>query len=125
MERSLKFYVEGLGFALKRHWSPEGKIRWCWLELGGAALMLQAFVKAPEGKLGAGVSIYFQCDDALALYREFISHGIDAVEPQAGNQQWDTRLNDPDGYRLQFASPTDIPEETKLFEISSQTSGGR
>ena len=41
MDRSLRFYVNGLGFALKNKWVVDEKIRWCWLELGGAALMLQ------------------------------------------------------------------------------------
>jgi hypothetical protein len=41
---------------------PEGKLRWCWLQLGGAALMLQDFWRhgqhggAPEGKLGLNPS---------------------------------------------------------------------
>jgi lactoylglutathione lyase len=51
MESSLRFYVDGLGFTMKRHWIPdgdghypaEGKIRRCWLELGHAAIMLQEF----------------------------------------------------------------------------------
>jgi len=30
----LSFYVDGLGFTIKHQWSPEGRIRWCWLELG-------------------------------------------------------------------------------------------
>lgn len=59
MERSLKFYIDGLGFALTQSWSPEGKIRWCLLELGGAALMLQEFANPPEGKPGVGVSSTF------------------------------------------------------------------
>lgn len=120
MARSLKFYVDGLGFVMTRHWSPEGRIRWCWLELGGAALMLQEFVKRPEGKLGAGVSTCFQCEDAVALHREFISRGLAASEPQVGNGLWDTHLDDPDGYRLHFASPTDVPEETKLSEVTAE-----
>jgi lactoylglutathione lyase len=40
MEASLRFYVEGLGFEMIKHWIDEGKFRWCWLQLGGAALML-------------------------------------------------------------------------------------
>ena len=43
MEASLRFYVEGLGFEMKQRWIDEGKLRWCWLERGGAALMLQEF----------------------------------------------------------------------------------
>lgn len=118
IERSLKFYVDGLGFTMKNHWSPEGRIRWCWLELGSAALMLQEFVKAPEGKLGGGVSINFQCEDAVAIYHELRSRGIEASEPHVGNGLWDTHLDDPDGYRFHFASPTDVPEETKLSEVA-------
>jgi lactoylglutathione lyase len=43
MEVSLRFYVEGLGFKRTKQWLPDGRIRWCWLELGGAALMLQEY----------------------------------------------------------------------------------
>jgi len=122
MERSLRFYVDGLGFTIKNQWVPDGTIRWCWLEKGGAALMLQTFGKVPEEKPGIGVSLAFQCEDALALYREFISRGLDASEPQVGNSLWVTLVTDPDGYRLEFASPTDVPEETRLSELSTDSS---
>lgn len=62
IETSLRFYVDGLGFAMTKKWIDEGKLRWCWLDLGGAALMLQEFRKegreswVPEGKVGVGVS---------------------------------------------------------------------
>jgi lactoylglutathione lyase len=29
---------------------------------------------------------------------------------------WVTVINDPDGYTLDFESPTDVPEDTKLSE---------
>jgi lactoylglutathione lyase len=115
MEASLRFYVEGLGFEMTKKWLPEGKIRWCWLQLGGAALMLQEFRKdhAPEGKLGLGVSVCFQCKDAPALYHAFTSRGIQAKNPFVGNGMWVTIASDPDGYKLDFESPTDVPEETE------------
>jgi catechol 2,3-dioxygenase-like lactoylglutathione lyase family enzyme len=62
MEESLRYYVEGLGFEMTRKWIDEGKLRWCWLEIGDAALMLQ---------------------------------------------------EDPDGYRIDFESPTNVPEDTE------------
>ena len=123
MDRSLHFYVDGLGFTLKNKWLVDEKIRWCWLELGGAALMLQTFAtdghhaKPASGKLGDGVSLEFQCQDAIALYREFISRGLVASEPQVGNAMWTTTLTDPDGYHLGFESLTDTPEDTKLSEL--------
>jgi lactoylglutathione lyase len=123
MDRSLRFYVDGLGFTLKNKWVVDDKIRWCWLELGGAALMLQTFAKdghhvtPPTGKLGEGVSLEFQCQDTVALYYEFISRGLAASEPEVGNAMWVTRLTDPDGYHLGFESLTDTPEDTKLSEL--------
>jgi lactoylglutathione lyase len=118
MEESLRFYVDGLGFEMTHKWIDEGTVRWCWLQRGGAALMLQDFRReggqtwSPEGKLGLGVSIMFVCDDALAIYHEVTARGIRASRPFVGNGMWVTSLRDPDGYSVEFESPTDVPEET-------------
>ena len=122
MEESLRFYVDGLGFNMTKKWIDDGKLRWCWLEHGEAALMLQEFKKeghdswVPDGKVGVGVSICFQCEDALAIYHEIISRGIKASRPFVGNGMWVTGLSDPDGYKIEFESYTDVPEETVLPE---------
>ena len=124
MEASLRFYVDGLGFAMTKKWTPDGdgKVRWCWLELGDAALMLQEFKKndprfsGQEGKLGTGVSICFTCRDALKIYREIKARGIEAARPFVGNSMWVTSVSDPDGYRIDFESYTDAPEETVFSE---------
>ena len=125
MKRSLRFYLDGLGFILKHKWEPEGQIRWCWLTRGGASIMLQEFVKdghpgrRPEGVLGQGVNLCFQCDDALALYHESRARGLDPSEPFVGNSMWVTSLRDPDGYRVEFESMTDITEDTTLGEFEA------
>ena len=49
MGRSLRFYLDGLGFTLNNKWEPEGRVRWCWITRGGASLMLQEFVKEGDG----------------------------------------------------------------------------
>ena len=122
MEQSLRYYLDGLGFTMTNKWTPDGRIRWCWLQLGGAALMLQEFRTeghdswVPEGKVGVGVSICFTCRDALALYREFRSRGIEPQRPFVGNRMWVTPVTDPDGYKLFFESPTDAPEESTYAE---------
>jgi lactoylglutathione lyase len=71
----------------------------------------------PTGKVGIGVSLCFMCEDAIAIYREALAAGLEASEPQVGNAMWTTSLVDPDGYRLDFESLTDVPEETKLSEV--------
>jgi lactoylglutathione lyase len=125
MEASLRFYVDGLGFAMTKKWTPngDGRVRWCWLELGNAALMLQEYRKdhhpnsgRPDGALGAGVSICFVCKDALTIYREAKARGVDAGRPFVGNAMWVTSVCDPDGYRIDFESYTDAPEESVLPE---------
>jgi lactoylglutathione lyase len=127
MEASLRFYVDGLGFEMMKKWTPDGdgKVRWCWLEIGGAAIMLQEFRKEghdswkPESKVGVGVTICFQCKDALAIYREAKARGIEAKRPFVGNGLWVTSVQDPDGYKLEFASPTEVPEETVFQETQA------
>ena len=116
IETSVRWYVDRLGFAMTKAWRREGKLRWCWLQLGDAALMLQEFATPPEGTLGAGVSINFICDDAVAVYREVTARGVDAKRPFVGNGMWVTSMADPDGYRLDFESVTDAAEESELAE---------
>ena len=124
---SARFYVDGLGFTMTHRWIDEGKLRWCWLCRGGAAVMLQEFWKegphasAPSGTLGEGVSTYFLCEDALALYREVTSRSVAAKRPFVGNGMWVTGIPDPDGYQLFFESPTDAPEETQWSDARLMT----
>ena len=124
MDESLRFYVDGLGFRMTKNWIVGGKVRWCWLELGRTAIMLQQNSpgKAPEGKPGVGVSICYQCEDALAIYRKAMSRGITVQRPFVGNGMWVAQMNDPDGYNLSFQSATDAPEESVLSEgVGSST----
>ncbi len=118
IEASLRFYVGGLGFTITRHWEPGGRIRWCWLELGQVAIMLQEYWKDgrpggwPTGPLGQGVSICFMCADAITMYHDSRARELKPARPFVGNNLWVTSFTDPDGYRLDFESPTDVPEET-------------
>lgn len=118
IDASLRFYVTGLGFTMTHQWAPEGRIRWCWLERGGAGVMLQEYWKdgrqggAPAGPLGQGVSICFMCADAIAVYHETRARGLSPSRPYVGNNLWVASFTDPDGYRLDFESPTDVPEDT-------------
>ena len=121
MEASLDFYLNKLGFKLTNQWTPRGKIEWCWLQRECAALMLQEprskdhwLFNLPEP--GKGISICYQCEDALALYHEFTGKGVEIKEPFVGNNLWVVAFNDPDGYKLDFESPTDVEEETTYFE---------
>ena len=121
MERSIRFYIDGLGFELTNKWIDGDRLRWCWLQLGGAAIMLQEFKKGGhdlprDEKVGIGVSIYFICEDALSIYREARSRNLMPKTPFVGNGMWVIEFADPDGYRIFFESPTSDPEETVFTE---------
>ena len=120
MDASLKFYVDNLGFIMTNKWTPRGKIEWCWLRRDDVSLMLQEWKDKEkfdrEGPKGRGVSICFQCADAIVLYREFILRGVDVLEPFVGNNMWVVGLDDPDGYHLNFESATDAPEGMKYSD---------
>jgi len=118
IDASLRFYVDGLGFSVRQQWAPEGRVRWCWLERDGVAVMVQEFWNggahrgAPAGPLGQGVSVCFMCRDAIAIYHEATSRGLTPARPYVGNRLWVTSFRDPDGYRLDFESPADAEEDT-------------
>jgi catechol 2,3-dioxygenase-like lactoylglutathione lyase family enzyme len=117
IEASLRFYIDGLGFTMTRHWAPEGRIRWCWLELDRVAVMLQEYWKdgrpggSPAGVPGQGVCICLMCEDAIAVYHNANARGLQPSKPSVENGLWVTSLVDPDGYRLDFESPADVREE--------------
>lgn len=65
MQRSLAFYVNGLGFEIQYQWVPADRIVWCKLRNGSGTLMLQEHhqmtngIMEGQGKVGIGMSIYF------------------------------------------------------------------
>ena len=124
MAQSVAFYVDGLGFEFKHKWVDDGVLRWCRLQIGGAGLMLQQHkteghdARHFSANKGEGITLCFFCDDAVAFYRNAKSRGIDAAEPRVGNGMWVMRVTDPDGYELDFESPTDVAEDTKLSDVA-------
>jgi catechol 2,3-dioxygenase-like lactoylglutathione lyase family enzyme len=118
MEAALRFYIDGLGFKMTKQWTPRGKIEWCWLERDKVSIMLQE-PHAPHTQDDlpkSGPNICFQCEDAIALYKEFHERGLQVTEPFVGNSMWVIGLKDPDGYRIEFESFTDVAEETSYSE---------
>lgn len=125
MAAAREFYIGGLGFRQKLAWTPgdSNAMRWCWLELEGVAVMLQQFWRddrpdapdEPLPPLGHGMTICFICRDALAVRREALSRGLAPTQtPFVGNGLWVVSYTDPDGYRLDFESPTDVEEGTEF-----------
>ena len=125
MDRSLKFYVDQLGFNIQIDWQPRGRIEWCWLGRDEVAFMLQQ----PEynthevysiDRKGYGISINIQCNDSISLYHEFTGKEVLTSELFVGNSLWTFHVKDPDGYHIEFASITDVPEGTTYSQWMNQ-----
>jgi hypothetical protein len=54
--------------------------------------------------------------DAGPSSRVQIARNSDAETSLCGNRLWVVPLSDPHGYRIEFSSPTDAPEESELEE---------
>ena len=119
LDASIEFYSDGLGFELVDEWVVEGRRRWCQLTLRGASLMLQEFDEPPPREPAPGIRLCIDCDDSLAIHARLVERGIPVREPFVGNRCWVTSVEDPDGYRLDFQSETDVDEETRLSEVGN------
>ena len=60
VEKSIAFYVDGLGFELQDKWVEDDVLRWCRVEHGDSALMLQKTQGGPPVNRGPGLR-YISC----------------------------------------------------------------
>jgi len=130
MKRSLPFYRDVLGFAVKECWPDEQEPMWANLMRHGQSIMLGQAVDAAdpachaddpqaaalhralaeefaENHPGAGVMVYLLEPDLDAYHAEVTGRGAEA--DTAPKDQFygirDFHLRDPDGYRLAFHHP--------------------
>ncbi len=108
VEKSLAWYRDVLGFALKERWEEEGKLLGVEMAAGDVSFMLAQddWKKGRDRAKGEGVRIYCTTDqdvDQLAA-RIKANGGTLAREPA---DQWGSRnfaLEDPDGYKITIGS---------------------
>ena len=106
IDASCRFYCDGLGFSLDQKWEPNGKLAWCWLNLEGAAVMLQ---QGEPGDLGNDprINVYFLCEDVDVIYsaiRERVAAEPPTIESYGMKQLF---VTDPDGNRVCFENPVE------------------
>jgi lactoylglutathione lyase len=97
MERSVHYYVDGLGFTMKNKRVVKEKLRWCWLEMGGAALMLQEHPPpldttrgCPRRKWARACRSAF---NAKTPRRSTTSSGLAGSRPRS--RSWETECGSP------------------------------
>lgn len=102
-EKSLPFYVHGLGFEIDwQHQFEPGFPLFLQLSRDGQTI----FLTEHSGDCQVGGAIYFQVPDVDECYRSFLANGIVASQSPV-DTPWEMRemvVTDPDGNRLRFAS---------------------
>lgn len=102
-ERSLVFYVEGLGFRVDwTHQFEAGYPLFVQLTRAGQTL----FLTEHSGDCQVGGAVYFRVLDARACFAEFTGTGVVSMG-EVVDTPWGTcelLVTDPDGNRLRFAS---------------------
>ncbi len=103
-ERSLRFYVGGLGFSVDwEHRFEPGFPLFVSLTRQGQTI----FLSEHSGDCQPGGAVYFVVPDVDACAAQFRNAGIEPDQPPH-DTPWERRemlLIDPDGNRLRFANP--------------------
>jgi len=103
-QRSVPFYVDGLGFTIDwQHQFEPGFPLFMQLTRAGQTI----FLTEHTGDCQVGGAAYFVVPDVDACYAAFVAGGITPTEPPT-DTPWGTRemvVTDPDGNRLRFSNP--------------------
>ena len=106
VQRSLDFYVEGLGFTVKERWEQEGTLQGVMLVAGRCELALgqDDWAKGRDRIKGVGFRIYAETTQDLDAIAEHLrTRGIAAEGPREAPWDANARLlnvTDPDGFQI-------------------------
>ncbi|HVT61157.1 MAG TPA: VOC family protein [Thermoanaerobaculia bacterium] len=104
LERSIHFYVEGLGFSVKERWERDGRLMGVMLLAGTCELGLSQddWAKGRDRVKGVGVRLYAETAQSLeVIATRAREHGIAVQGPKMAS--WGVRMvevEDPDGFKV-------------------------
>jgi uncharacterized glyoxalase superfamily protein PhnB len=111
LNRSIQFYRDGLGFAVKDEMKEEGTLKGVILDAGGVGLGLSQddFSKGRDRVKGIGMRLYFETEQNIEeLARRAKAAGITPSEGP-GPLPWGPigfTVTDPDGFKLTISNPS-------------------
>ncbi len=110
IQKSLKFYTEGLGFEVARKMENEGKLRFVMLSAGGALVGLgqDDFAKGKDRVKGVAFRMWItttQDVTALAARAKAAGLKLDSEPAPLPFGPMAFAITDPDGFSLTIANP--------------------
>lgn len=111
LQRSLKFYRDGLGFTVSEEMKDGDKLMGVMLQAGEftVGLAQDDFAKGRDRVKGVGTRLYLETDHDLAgLARQLKSAGFTTGEGPAPLPWGPTgfTVTDPDGFKMTFTTPS-------------------
>ncbi len=104
LERSLRFYVDAVGFTVEDRWEQDGKLLGVMLVAGACRIGLSQddWAKGRDRTKGIGFRIFAEtAQDLDALAARLREHGVEPDGPKT--EPWGDRtltVTDPDGFKL-------------------------
>lgn len=109
LERSLRFYEDGLGFTVEERWEEEGELKGVMLVAGDCHIGLSQddWSQGRDRRKGVGFRIWAETtQDLEAMAARLREHGIEHEGPT--DEPWGMpalTVVDPDGFKLTFTPP--------------------
>jgi uncharacterized glyoxalase superfamily protein PhnB len=108
-KRSLRFYTEGLGFAVEDEYEVEGEVRGAMLAAGEARLGLSQddFSKGRDRVKGVGMRLHLETDQDLNTLAQHAKGAGIPLDSEPAPLPWGPlgfSLTDPDGYKLTISN---------------------
>ena len=110
VNKSLKFYTDGLGFTISEKMEKEGKLEGVMLQAGNGWLGISQddFGKGRDRVKGVGMRLYLETDqDIDALAQQAKAAGI-TIDQGPGPLPWGPigfTVTDPDGFKITVSQP--------------------
>jgi uncharacterized glyoxalase superfamily protein PhnB len=104
VEKSLAFWVDGVGFHVKQRWEKDGKLLGAELIAGSCMVGVSQddWAKGRNRTKGVGLSVYAESSQGVDVLAERLrARGVDFVGPDTTEWGWrQVSLTDPDGFRF-------------------------
>lgn len=111
LQKSLSWYRDVIGFAVRQRWERDGKLMGVELEAGSVTFMIgqDDWKKGRDRKKGEAFRLYCETTQNVdALAAAIVARGGKLDHPPM-DQPWGAReftLTDPDGFKITIAKPT-------------------
>lgn len=112
LERTRKFYCDGLGLVIKFRFMRQGELFGFYISISDSQF-IEVFRRdeASQGMPQIG-HICLETDDLEGMRKKLTAAGIETTEPKLGSDQsWQMWMHDPDGTAIEFHQYT--PQSTQ------------